>query len=145
MARRPARVISLGGFPGDPLNVWYGPVLKALRSSGLFVEVSLIGAKVRASLSETLFLDVHFDPTTRSYSYAFIDLTAPDPGDKRIFGWDDYPHEGVEAIRRLSSYPHHFQQRGSNGEFIFEESSMRGDVEREMSLVLAALSRYLNH
>jgi len=125
--------------------VWYGSILKSLRSSGLFAEVSLIGAKVRASLSETLFFDIHFDPTTGSYSYALIDLTSPYSGDKRILGWDDYPHEGVEAICRLSSYPHHFQRRGSNGEWIFEASTMRGDVEREMSLVLDTLNRQLNH
>ena len=125
--------------------MWHGPVLKSLRSSGLFVEVSLIGAKVRASLSETLFLDIHFDPTAGSYSYAFVDLTAPYSGDKRILGWDDYPHESVEAIRRLSSYPHHFQRRAPNGEWIFEESPMQGDVEREMSLVLDTLSRHLSH
>jgi len=124
--------------------VWYGPVLKRLRSSDLFVEVSLIGAKVRASLSETLFLDVHYDPTTSSYSYALVDLTSSYPGDKRILGWDDYPHEGVEIIRRLSSYPHHFQRRTPDGTWIFEESVMRGDVEREMSLVVDALKRHLN-
>ncbi len=125
--------------------MWHGPVLKSLRSSGLFVEVSLVGAKVRAWLSETLFLDIHFDPTTGSYSYALIDLTSPHSGDKRILGWDDYPHEGVEAIHGLSSYPHHFQWRASNGEWIFEESPMQGDVEREMSVVLDTLSRRLSH
>jgi len=125
--------------------VWYGPVLKTLRDSGLFVEVSLVGAKVRASLSETSFLDIHFDPTTGSYSYALIDLTTPYPGDKRVLGWDDYPHEGAEAMRRLSSYPHHFQRRASDGEWVFNESPMRGHVEREMNLVLATLHRYLNH
>ena len=67
--------------------MWYGPVLKTLRDSGLFVEVSLVGAKVRASLSETSFLDIHFDPTTGSYSYALIDLTTPYPGDKRVLGY----------------------------------------------------------
>ena len=124
--------------------MWYGPVLSSLRSSGLLVEVSLIGAKVRASLRETLFLDFHFDPTTGSYSYALVDLTSPYPGDKRILGWDDYPHEPVEAIRRLASYPHHFQRRAPDGEWLFEESVMRGDVEREMSLVLDVLQRQLH-
>ena len=52
----------------------------------------------RATISETLFLDIHYDPTTPSYSYALIDLTSPHPGDKRILGWDDYPHEGVETM-----------------------------------------------
>ena len=124
--------------------MWYGHVLSSLRSSGLFVGVSLVGAKVRASLRETLFLDIHFDPTTGSYSYALVDLTSPYPGDKRILGWDDYPHETVEAIRRLSSYPHHFQRRAPGGEWLFEESVMRGDVEREMSLVLDALRQHLH-
>jgi len=127
VGRDPARVIGVSGSSGGLLKAWYGSVLKSLRDSGLFVEVSLIGAKVRASLSETLFLDIHFDPTAGSYSYALIDLTAPYAGDKRIFGWDDYPHEGVEAIRRLPSYPHHFQRRAFNGQWIFEESPMRQD------------------
>lgn len=125
--------------------MWYGPVLNSLRSSGLFAEVLLIGAKVRASLSESLFLDIHFDPTTGSYSYALVDLTAPYSGDKRIFGWDDYPHEGVEAIRRLSSYPHHFQRRTPNGEWMFEGSPMRGDVDREVRLVLDTLREHLSN
>ncbi|PKO20990.1 MAG: hypothetical protein CVU38_17195 [Chloroflexi bacterium HGW-Chloroflexi-1] len=80
--------------------MWYGPVLKSLRSSSLFVEVSLIGAKVRASLSETLFLDIHFDPTTGSYSYALVDLTSPYSGDKRILGWDDCPNPAKPEPKR---------------------------------------------
>jgi hypothetical protein len=118
-------------------------VLRLLRESGLFAEVILIGAKVRAYLSETMFLDIHFDPTTRSYSYALIDLTSPYPGDKRILGWDDYPHEGVEAIRQLRSYPHHFQRRGAGGQWLFEESEMCGHVEQEVELVLERIKMYL--
>jgi hypothetical protein len=125
--------------------VWYGPVLQRLRRSGLFVEVTLIGAKIRASLSGTMFLDIHFDPISGSYSYALVDLTLPYLGDKRIFGWDDYPHEGVEAIRQLPGYPHHFQRRASDGAWVFEESSMRGDVEREIGLVLDFLRNNLKH
>lgn len=30
-----------------------------------------------------------------------IDLELPYKGDKRIFGWDDYPHEGVEEIKDI--------------------------------------------
>jgi hypothetical protein len=125
--------------------VWYGPVLKRLRSSGLFGEVTLVGAKVRASVSDTMFLDIHFAPASGSYSYALVDLTSPYPGDKRILGWDDYPHEGVEAIRQLPGYPHHFQRRASNGEWVFEKSPMRGDVEREIGLVLDILRLNFNH
>ncbi len=123
--------------------VWHRHVLRLLRESGLFAEVILIGAKVRAYLSETMFLDVHFDPTTRSYSYALIDLTSPYPGDKRILGWDDYPHEGVEAIRQLRSYPHHFQRGGAGGQWLFEESEMCGHVEQEVELVLERIKMYL--
>jgi hypothetical protein len=54
-----------------------------------------------------------------------------------------YPHEGVEAIRQLPGYPHHFQRRASDGAWIFEESSMRGDVEREIGLVLDFLKSNL--
>lgn len=123
--------------------MWHGLVLERLRESGLFTEVALVGAKVRASLSETLFLDIHYDPMTKSYSYALIDLMSPYPSDKRILGWDDYPHEGVEPIQRLSSCPHHFQKRATSGEWIFEESEMRGDIEREMSLVLDTIKKHL--
>jgi len=77
------------------MTVWYKEVIEKLLASGLFSEVSLLGAKVRASLDETRFLDLHYDPTTQSYSYALIDLELPYPSDKRLFGSDDYPHEGV--------------------------------------------------
>jgi hypothetical protein len=123
---------------------WHGSVLQRLRESDLFVEVTIIGAKVRASLSETMFLDIHYDPTTGSYSYALIDLTSPYVGDKRILGWDDYPHEGAEAIRQMRSYPHHFQRRVPDGHWLFEESEMRGDIEQEIELVLEVIRRYLN-
>lgn len=122
---------------------WHGPVVKRLRESSLFADVSLTGAKVRASLSETLFLDIHFNPSTGSCSYALIDLTLPHPGDKRILGWDDYPHEGIQAIQDLSSFPHHLQRRAPSGAWIFEESEMRGDIESEMSVVLDTLSAHL--
>jgi hypothetical protein len=123
--------------------VWHGVVQKKLQASGLFTNVSLIGAKVRAAISETLFLDVHYDPTTNSYSYALIDLASPYVGDKRILGWDDYPHEGVEAIEKLPSYPHHFQRRASTGEWIFEVSEMRGDIEQEMDPIVDTLRKHL--
>jgi len=124
--------------------MWHGHVLEILQGSGIFVDVALIGAKIRASFSETLFLDVHYDPTTGSYSYALIDLTSPYAGDKRILGWDDYPHEGVERIQRLCSYPHHIQTRDSRGAWLFEQSELRGDVERDMRVVLEAIRAYLS-
>jgi hypothetical protein len=87
-------------------------------------------------------VDIYYDPTTSSYSYALIDQTLPNSGDKRGFGWDDYPHENIPEIKRMESYPHHFQKR-SKGRWIFEESSMRGDVEREMDFVIKAVKDYL--
>jgi hypothetical protein len=78
-------------------------------------------------------------------TFALVDLTLPYLGDKRIFGWDDYPHEGIEAIRQLSGHPHHSQRRASDGAWIFEESPMRGDVEREIDLVLDFLTHNLKH
>ena len=118
------------------MRVRHRAVVEKLQESGLFREVSLVGAKVRALLDDTRFLDIHFDPTTRSYSYALIDLRFPYRGDKRLFGWDDYPHEGVVEIRQLGSYPHHFQKRGKDGVWIFESSPMRGDIEHEIDLVI---------
>ena len=118
------------------MKLWHKVAAEKLRASGLFREVNLVGAKVRASLDDTRFLDIHFDPTTRSYSYALIDLRLPYPGDKRLFGWDDYPHEAVSEIRQLESYPHHFQRRGGGGGWIFEPSPMRGDIEHEINLVI---------
>lgn len=53
--------------------MWHKSVLRQLHQSGLFREVILAGAKVRASLSETVFLDIHYDPTSGGYSYALID------------------------------------------------------------------------
>jgi len=125
------------------MKIWYKAVLEKLRASGLFEEVNLIGAKVRASIDNTRFLDIHFDPTTRSYSYALIDLELPYLGDKRFFGWDDYPHEGVVDIVALKTYPHHFQRRAEDGSWIYQESPMRGDIEDDMDAIIAALKGYL--
>ena len=121
---------------------WYQQVRIRLESSGIFVRIEVIGAKVRAFTREELYVDIYYDPTTSSYSYALIDQTLPGPGDKRVFGWDDYPHENVPEIKRMKSYPHHFQRR-SQGRWIFEESSMRGDVEREMDFVIKAVKDHL--
>jgi hypothetical protein len=86
---------------------------------------------------------IHYDPTTKSYSYAFIDLGLSYPGDKRLFGWDDYPHEGVVEIERLKSYPHHFQRRAESGSWTFEASPMQGDIEHEIDIVITVLRGYL--
>jgi len=123
--------------------VWHQVVLRRLETSRLFSEVSLVGAKVRAVIDEARFLDIHYDPTTKSYSYALIDLGLPYAGDKRLFGWDDYPHEGVVEIEKLKSYPHHFQRRAEDGGWIFEASPMRGDIEQEMDAVIAVVRAYL--
>jgi len=125
------------------MTIWYKEVIEKLLASGLFAEVGLLGAKVRASLDETRFLDIHYDPTTRSYSYALINLESRYSGDKRLFGWDDYPHEGVAELQHLESYPHHFQRRAQDGGWIFEVSPMRGDVEHEVDAIIAALRAYL--
>lgn len=125
------------------MRVWYKAVIEKLRNSGLFSEVNLVGAKVRASVDETCFLDIHLDPTAQSYSYALIDLRLPYPGDKRVFGWDDYPHQGVVTIQQLERYPHHFQKRAEDGGWIFEPSPMRGDIEHEIDIVVAAVKAYL--
>ncbi len=63
------------------MKLWHVGVIQLLRQSSLFSSVQLTGGKVRAWISETLFLDVHFDPLNHSYSYALIDLTLPYPGD----------------------------------------------------------------
>jgi len=123
--------------------IWHKAVLQELKASHLFGQVSLIGAKVRAIVDEAHFLDLYYDPTTQSYSYAFIDLTLPYPGDKRLFGWDDYPHEGVAQIEQLESYPHHFHRRAKNGSWIFEASPMRGDIVHEIDTVIAIVKNHL--
>ncbi len=123
--------------------MWYTSVIAALRASNLFTEVNLVGAKIRASLDEFRFLDIYFDPTTQSYSYAPIDLTLPYSGDKRLLGWDDYPHEGVEGLQQLASHPHHFQKRAADGSWTFEVSPMRGNVEEEIPIVIQIVEAYL--
>jgi hypothetical protein len=89
--------------------IWCKNVIDKLQASTLFREVDLVGGKVRAHIDDTRFVDIHFDPTNGSYSYAPIDLSLPFSGDKRLFGWDDYPHETAPAIKELPSFPHHFQ------------------------------------
>ena len=119
--------------------MWYKGVLAALRASGLFRAVELQGAKVRAVLDEARFLDIHYDPTTGSYSYALIDLRLPYAGDKRVCGWDDCPHEGVGEIRALPSYPHHYQRRATDGRWVYEASPMRGDIGHDATVVLEVI------
>jgi len=123
--------------------VWHRVVTEKLRASDLFSSVTLVGAKVRASIDDVRFLDIYFDPTSHSYSYALIDLRLPYLGDKRLIGWDDYPHEGVEELRRLTSHPHHFQRRAKDGSWIFDASPMRGEIEREIELVIDVIGHYL--
>jgi hypothetical protein len=123
------------------VSVWHASVVRILRESGLFAYVQLIGGKVRAFLTATRFLDIHFDPTTNSYSYALIDITLVYGGDKRLFGWDDFPHPDYEVLVRLKSYPHHFQERTPDGTWKFSESSFRGDVENEIKEVVEIVRR----
>ena len=126
------------------MTIWYTAVLATLTESGLFKSVALEGAKVRAILNENRFLDVHFDPETHSYSYAVIDLALPYAGDKRLFGWDDFPHPGNTDLESLPSHPHHFQSRTPDGAWQFMASSFRGDVADEMIEVISYLRSYLS-
>ena len=121
------------------MTLWHTGVMRLLRESGLFINVQLSGGKVRALLSETLFLDIYIDQTSGSYSYALIDLTLPYHGDRRIFGWDDYPHPGEPTLTSLASYPHHFQIHHADGRWQFVESDFRGDIQQEILVVLASL------
>ncbi len=109
----------------------------------MFFDVRLTGGKARAFLSATQFLDIHFDPVTHSYSYAVIDLTLPHAGDKRLFGWDDFPHPDYAALTSLASYPHHFQERLPNGKWQFSESTFRGDIENEIEEVIRFIENWL--
>ena len=124
------------------MTLWHIRVVKRLEDSRIFQQVVLAGAKVRGIVKESLFLEVYYYPITKSYSYALVDLTLPEKGDKRVFGWDDYPHEGVQDIRSLSSFPHHFQRRRKGG-WIFEESPMTGNIEKDIEIVLGTLREYL--
>ncbi len=123
---------------------WQNRVIDKLTKAKIFIQIELLGAKIRATVDEDRFLDVYFDPTTSSYSYAFIDLTLPFSGDQRAFGWDDYPHESAPKIRKLRSYPRHFQQRTSQSkpEWIFTESPLRGRVDKEIPIVIQEIKRY---
>jgi hypothetical protein len=123
------------------VSIWHVPIIRQLKQSSLFSNVQLSGGKVRAQLTDTRFLDIHFDPTTKSYSYALIDLALPYPGDKRLFGWDDYPHPDHPDLVGLSSYPHHFQERLPDGQWRFSESKFHGDVEKEISEVTKTIQK----
>lgn len=124
------------------MRIWHASIIRILRESGLFSDAQLMGGKVRAFLSATRFLDIHFDPTTDSYSYALIDLTLPYAGDKRLFGWDDFPHPHYAALTSLKSYPHHFQERLPDGSWQFSESTFRGDVENEIHKVIQTIRQH---
>ncbi len=126
------------------MSIWHASIIRILRESGLFTSVQLIGGKVRAFISTTRFLDIHFDPTTNGYSYALIDLTLPYAGDKRLFGWDDFPHPDYAALKNLKSYPHHFQERLPDGTWRFSESTFRGDVENEIHKVIETVRQRIS-
>lgn len=123
------------------MSIWHASIVRMLRQSGLFTNVQLLGGKVRAFLSPTRFLDIHFDPTTKSYSYALIDLALPYAGDKRLFGWDDFPHPDHASLANFKNYPHHFQERLPDGKWQFSESTFRGDVENEIRQVIEIVLR----
>lgn len=123
--------------------IWHTTVVRQLRESGLFSDVQLQGGKVRATLDAARFLDIHYDPSSGSYSYALINLTLHFPGDRREFGWDDYPHPGNERLQALPGFPHHFQERLPDGSWHFTESPFRGQIERDMLIVLKYLKQFL--
>lgn len=123
--------------------MWHRRVIFALESANLFARVELVGGKVRAIIDADRFLDIHCDPETQSYSYAVIDQSLGYAGDKRLFGWDDFPHIGIASFRELKSYPHHFQRR-AGGTWVFEESPMRGDIENEINVVIEYVGAYLS-
>ena len=91
--------------------VWHRVVFDKLQDAELFTKVELIGGKVRAMIDGTRFLDIHYDPTNSSYSYALIDRTLGFSGDKRLLGWVDFPHGDTPKFQELPSHPHHFQRR----------------------------------
>ncbi|MBN1761897.1 MAG: hypothetical protein JW878_02290 [Methanomicrobia archaeon] len=122
--------------------IWHRGVIQKLTASGLFYECFVIGAKIRAPINDTLFLDIYYDPTTKSYSYGLVDSELPYKGDKRILGWDDYPHEGIKEMKALKSYPHHFQFR-KNEKWVFDDSPLRGDIMKDIEVVIKAVSEYL--
>ena len=122
--------------------LWHRVVTAKLESTGLFSKVELVGGKIRATIDKERFLDIHFDPTSSGYSYAVIDLSLKVSGDKRLFGWDDFPHPGIASFRQLKSYPHHFQRRVAE-KWVFEESPMRGHVENEIDIVINRVKEYL--
>ena len=122
---------------------WHSRVMGLFLHSELFGDVQLVGAKVRASIDDTRFLDIDLDPTTHSCSYAVIDSLLDVPGDKRVFGWDDCPHPAEPSMTILSSYPHHFQMRIPGGQWRFEPSSFTGNVEADIEVVLIYLQKYL--
>jgi len=39
--------------------IWYRGVIQKLNATGVFKECIIIGAKIRALISETLFLDIY--------------------------------------------------------------------------------------
>ena len=43
----------------------------------------------------------------------------------------------------VENHLHHFQKRAADGSWTFEASPMRGDIEREVDAIIAAVKAYL--
>ena len=56
---------------------WHQEGSNQPRSVGYLCWCEIIGAKVRGVISKELYVDIYYDPTTSSYSYALIDQTLP--------------------------------------------------------------------
>ena len=123
--------------------IWHKQVIDFLKTSGIFQNVQLQGGKVRAIIDSMRFLDIHYDPLSGSYSYALIDLSLTGEGDKRLLGWDDFPHKGETALTQLSSFPHHYQERNSEGQWYFKSSSFNGNLEVEIPIVIEVIRKFL--
>ena len=84
--------------------------------------------KQRVVLGGGYLLDLYYNEALEKYSYTLVD------SGKRVLGWDNAPHHP-----RLKSFPHHFH--AVDGRVL--SSSLVGDPERDIDLVVKTVNRYL--
>ncbi len=92
------------------------------------VAVRDLVTKTRIELEDGYIFELYYNITLGKYTYTLIFA------DQRVLGWDNAPH-----YPSLTNAPHHFHHPDGR----VEPSTLAGDPERDIEIVLAAINAYL--